>query len=139
MISELEAFTLVLKDVAAGGAHVVRNAATTPVLPYLLVEPQNATPFVESTLLYEDGELDITVRVKAVGASPTSCLIALRQARAQLVAGGRRDVLSVVGRFVEVEYVRHEADYIDTQTTLPATGNSVCLSIDTYRLTSQPA
>lgn len=139
MISELQAVEAVLAGVASGGVHLVRNADKSPTVPYLLIEPQTANPFVEPTLVFEDGEWDVSVRVKAVGANPTSCLVVLRNARAVLTPGGRLGTLLVAGRVVDVEYVRHETDFIDTQTLLPNTTQPVSLSIDTYRLTSQPA
>lgn len=138
MIDELTALTAALSGVASGGVHLVRNSDATPKLPYLLIEPQTANPYVEPTLVFEDGEWDIPVRVKAVGATPTSCLVALRNARTVLTPAGRLGVLHATGRVVEVEYVRHETDFIDTQTMIPNTAQPVSLAIDTYRLTSQP-
>lgn len=142
MISELQAVEAVLAGVASGGVHVLQVAAAgsdLPKLPYLLIEPQVAVPQFESSLDGEDGELDFRVRLKAVAANTTAALVVLRNARVRLVNGGRRGVLPVAGRACEIEYERHETDFIDTQTALPSTTRSVALSIDTYRLISQPA
>lgn len=139
MINELHALKAALASAVVGGAHVLTNADKPPRLPYLLIEPVNSNPFVEDSLAFEDGDLDFLVRVKGVGATPESALIALRNARTALTAGRRLGALPVTGRVVDVEYKRHEADYADTQTLLPDTAQPLCLSVDTYRLVSQPA
>jgi hypothetical protein len=142
LISELQAVEAALAGVASGGVHLLQVATPggeLPKLPYLLIEPQVGVPRFEPSLDGEDGELDFRVRLKAVAANSTSSLIVLRNARARLVNGGRRGALPVAGRTCEIEYERHETDFIDTQTALPSTTRSVALSIDTYRLISQPA
>lgn len=139
MISELAALKSVLGPANVGGAHLVQNTDAAPKLPYILIEPQGGNPFVEPSLEGEDGDFDLTFRLKGVGANADAALIALRNAKSALTGGKRRGVLPVAGRRVDVEYVRHEADFIDTQTLLPATSSSVSISVDTYRLISQPA
>ena len=139
MINELAALKAALSTAVAGGSHLLTNSDAVPRLPYLLIEPANSSPFVEDSLAFEDDDLDMPVRIKGVGAAPESALIVRRTARTALTGGRRLGALLVSGRVVELEYTRHESDYPDTQTSLPNTAQPLCLSVDTYRLVSQPA
>lgn len=120
-----------------GKVWVLSNEASTPLMPYLLIEPGIEFPSVEDSLAFDDGDQDIRVRVKAVSTNVTSTHIGLRHAKTMLTGGRRLGSLNVPGRVVTVEYLRHEADYEDNIVLQSAT--QVTLSVDSYRLVSQLA
>lgn len=141
MISEIQALETALAGVVVGGVHVGQHSNPPdqfPKLPYILIEPQVGDPLLEESLEAEDGEWDVDVRLKAVAANTTSALVALRNAKMRLTAGRRRAPLLVPGRSCRITYMRHEVDFVDTQTLIAGTSRQVVLSIDTYRLVSEP-
>lgn len=122
--------------VYAGKVWIMRVAETPPRLPYILIEPVTGVPSVEDSLLFDDGDQDIMVRIKGVGTALESCHHALRHAKTQLTGGKRLGRLPMVNRDVTLQYLRHEADYEDTLTLTDS--SVVTISVDSYQLISQP-
>lgn len=137
MIPVFDALEAALAGVAVGGVHLLQNNDAAPKLPYLLVEPVNMDPFFEASLRSDDGAEVVRVRLKGVGANPTSALIVLRNARTALVGGKKYGTLTVNGGSASVQYVRHEADFGDPQTLIPGTTKPMCLSVDSYTVFDQ--
>ena len=135
MRPQIEAVRALVASATAKPAYTV-SVPASPSYPYLIVAPAIGTAD-EATLEGATG-LDLTVTVRAVAATPDAALILADVARAAL--GQTRAVdLSVAGHRAEIRWVRHEADYLDRDVTLPATGTHPALSVDSYRLVSAPA
>lgn len=137
MIPVFEGLLAALNGVAVGGVHLLQNNDAAPKLPYLLVEPVNMDPFFEASLNADDGAEVERVRLKGVGANPTSALIVLRNARTALVGGKKYGTLTVTGRQIPIQYLRHEADLGDPQTLVPGTTKPMCMSVDSYKIYDQ--
>ena len=133
----LEALKAALAGVAT--VYVVAVSEATPALPYLLIEPGPGASGPDISLCDESANLDLSIRLKAVAASPTAALRVIENAKARLSPLAAWMPLIVAGRNAELRWLRHEADYTDTQVALVATNRLVSLSVDSYRLVSTPA
>lgn len=122
--------------VYAGKVWIMRVTETPPRLPYILIEPVHSAPGYEDSLVFDDGNQDILVRIKGVGTAIQSGHHALDHAKTHLTGGRRLGKLPLVGRDVTLQYLRHEADYEDTLTLTDS--SVVTISVDTYQLISQP-
>lgn len=122
--------------VYAGKVWIMRVTEATPRLPYILIEPVHSAPGYEDSLVFDDGNQDILVRIKGVGTAIQSGHHALNHAKTHLTGGRRLGKLPLVGRDVTLQYLRHEADYEDTLTLTDS--SVVTISVDTYQLISQP-
>lgn len=103
------------------------------VMPYTVVELAGGLrPEVPVSDVSDDWAL--TVRVKAVAATPEAALTHSQANRAVLVPDGVVADLTVPGRRVWVRFDRHEADYLDRDVVPPR-----CVSVDTVTVISTPA
>ena len=135
MRAHVEAVRALVASATSKTAYTV-SVPASPSYPYLIVAPAIGTAD-EATLEGADG-LDLTVTVRAVAATPDAAMILADEARAAL--GQAYPVpVTVSGWRAWVSWVRHEADYLDRDETLPATGTHPALSVDSYRLQATPA
>lgn len=137
MRAHLDAVTAALNAALTPQAYHGQAPASASY-PYLVVELAWSHPG-EQLLDGAAPDLTLTVNVKGVGLTAASALEMLDLARAVLTPGGYASSLTVTGRVAEVRWLRHEADYIDTQWTDPATNTHPCVSLDAYRVSSTPA
>lgn len=125
-----------VRDLLGANAYLT-HAPLSATLPFYVVElvgwDRGEVP-VSAT----SSDLDLTFRVKAAGATPDAAMNRADAARTLLVPNGVHGGLTVPGRSVTVQFLRHEADYVDRDTTLPGTNTHTAVSVDSYRLVSTP-
>lgn len=110
----------------------------SPTYPYYIVSPSFAIP-EDGALDGTRADLDLRIMVKAVALTADGALILADLARAVLFANWRPVQVTVTGYRAQVEWLRHEADYIDPDVFYPASNTNPAISVDTYRLQATPA
>lgn len=136
MRAELDALCAAVTTATGRDVHLIEPSSDCGTR-YYLVAPSGFTRGDDVPLSGPGSVVDGPVRVKAISSTPAGAMVDLAAARDALVPDGASGALTVTGRGVTVQFLRHEVDIVE-DLVLADTNVRLATSVDSYRLVSVP-